>query len=194
MSRSFVRFIAAAAVAAVIPAAAQAQVNCARVGSGTTTCTSVNATLTVPQVTRLTVASNTAIATPATFNTTFFEGTAIDSTFTRVALQFRSNFAGAVTTTVAAGTLGGTAVAVGGNSRSETDFAYKSEAAATCTAGSYVAFTGADQSLASTPSTGPLAGTEDFSLCIRTIFDPADLTKLRAGTYVLPLVIKLTAP
>lgn len=193
MSRSFYRFITATAFVAVLPLAASAQVNCVRVGSGTATCTAVNATLTVPKVTRLTVASNTPIVTPATFNTTFFEGTAVDSTFTRVALQYRTNYSGTVATTVSAAVLSGTAVSVAGNTRTRADFAYKGVASPTCTGGSYVAFDGTDQALATTGS-GPLAGSEDFSLCIRTIFDPADLTKLREGTYIVPLTLKITAP
>lgn len=195
MSRSFYRFFAATAFVAALPLAASAQVNCVRIGSGTATCTAVNATLTVPKVTRLTVASNTAIETPATFNTTFFEGAAADSTFTRVALAYRTNYDGDVTTTVSAGALTGTATSVAGNSRSRTDFAYKGVAAATCTGGSYVAFDGTDQSLATADgSPTPLAGSEDYSLCIRTIFDPTDLTKLREGTYIIPLTLKITAP
>lgn len=193
MSRSIARLIAAAAVAVVIPAAAQAQVNCVRIGSGSSTCTAVNAQLTVPKVTRLTIASSTPIATPATFNSTFFEGTAADSTFTRVALVYRTNYASAVTTTVAAGVLIGTATSVAGNTRTRADFGYKGLASATCTAGSYVAFDGTDQSLVNTSAT-PQDASIDYSLCIRTIFDPTDLTKLREGIYELPLVVKITAP
>lgn len=193
MSRTLTRLFAGVALVAAASTAAEAQLTCTRINgvNGAGCPINVNASLTIPNIAFLTVASGALTLTTIADWDAFFSANVLDSTYTALPLTIRSNV-GDVAITVTASALTGTATAVAGNTRAFGDYGFKVLASGTCTADGYTAFSGAAQALSGIP-TGPL-NAPTLSLCVASEFDPADLTTLRAGTYTLPLALTLTAP
>lgn len=189
MSKHLVRLVAGLAVVAMPLYTAQAQ-TCTRIDGVNAGSCNVNANLTVPSIVTLTVPVSIVVDPPADWDA-FFTAAVLDSTYNEIALTLRSNI-GDVTLTVTASALTGTAAGVAGNTRSFADYGFKLETAATCTADSYTAFTGAAQAISGI-TTGPL-NAPTLTLCVASEFDPTDLTTLRAGVYTLPLAVIITGP
>ena len=198
MSRSILRIAVAAVFAAVVPAVAGAQtINCVRIGGVGGACPSaVAATFTVPTVHRLSMPDVVALEEPADWET-FFQGSIPDTTFTGLTLTFRSNTAvafGVQVSTPAA--LSGDAADAAGNTRGIADYAWKVQLNGACTANNYTAFV-ASATASVDGADLPAAAPQDAStrvFCIQSVYDPTDLTKLRAGTYQLDLTFAITAP
>lgn len=193
MSRLLPRFFAGVALLAAVATVSEAQLTCTRIAgvNGAGCPIAVNANLVIPNIAFLSVASGTLPLDVIANWDAFFTAGLLDSTFTALPLTIRSNV-GNVAINVTAAALSGTATAVAGNTRSFADYGFKVLAAGTCTADGYTAFSGAAQSLSGIP-TGPL-NAPTLSLCVASVFNPNDLSTLRAGTYTLPLALTLTAP
>lgn len=193
MSRFLSRAIAGLALVAATATVSEAQLTCSRINgvNGAGCPINVNANLVIPSIAFLQVASGTLALDAITDWDGFFTAAVVDSTFTALPLTIRSNV-GNVAVNVTASTLTGTATAVAGNTRSFANYGFKLEASGSCTADSYTTFSGSAQALSGIP-TGPL-NAPTLSLCVASVFNPADLTTLRAGTYTLPLALTLTAP
>ncbi len=193
MSRTITRFFAGFALVAAAATVSEAQLTCTRIAgvNGAGCPIAVNANLVIPNIAFLQVASGTLSLDVIADWSAFFTAAVVDSTYTALPLTIRSNV-GNVAINVTASALTGTATAVAGNTRAIADYGFKVLAAGSCTADGYTVFSGAAQALSSIP-TGPL-NAPTLSLCVASVFDPSDLTKLRAGTYTLPLALTLTAP
>lgn len=185
MSRSFARFIAGAALAAVLPIAARAQNNCIVVGSGNCT-VGVTASLTIPQIAFLN--ANLSTASFSLSNAAwqdFLNGGSTDTTVTTgVALNVRANTAYTVALEANDPWSGG------GWALSDVVFGLQ---AAACAFGDATTTLVANNPLAGFP--GVATNNEARNLCLGVIV-PSDLsdTRVAPGTYTLPLTLRITAP
>ena len=184
MSRSLARLFTAAAFAALVPAAAQAQ--CTVVGPATSCNINRNATLAIPTLAflNITSAGNVVLSTPANW-TTFLTNNVTVTTETVAPLTLKSNTTFGVT--LAALTM------TGGTGRVLADHGFKFSGTGACTAGGYAALTVAPQTLvaAATAATNGANAT----LCIESTFNPALFTtNLAVGNYVIDLQLTITAP
>jgi hypothetical protein len=193
MSRTITRLFAGLALVAATATTADAQLTCTRIAgvNGGGCPIAINANLLIPNISFLSVASGTLTLDVISNWDAFFTAAVVDSTYTALPLTIRSNV-GNVALSVTASALTGTATAVAGNTRTFADYGFKLEAAGSCTADGYTVLTNTPQAISGIP-TGPL-NAPTLSLCVASVFNPADLTKLRAGTYTLPLALTITAP
>lgn len=185
MSRSFVRLISGVALAAMLPAIAEAQA-CPVVGGGS--CSVLrNATLTIPKLALIDVTTPGDIALTAPDWNALITAPipAAVTTETAAALTLRSNtlFGVNLTAGVFSGPVGGMTLA---------NFGYKFSTTASCPAGGFTPLTGAPQTLiaAGTAATNGTGAT----LCLEANFTPDFETSLLQGSYTIPLTLLLTAP
>lgn len=186
MSRKIVRFLAGFAIAASVPAVAQAQ-GCVVQGGVNTSCfIERDATLSIPSLAFINFvnAGDIVLATPASWSA-FLTGATVVTTETAAPLVLRANTTFGVTLTADPIT--------GGTGRSLTDHGFKFSATGTCTPGG---FTPLSTTAATLIAAGSAAtnGT-DATLCLESTFDPAAFTtNMAVGEYVIPLTLTISAP